>query len=274
MGTTTLSVLVSPAIFFLVLLIVMITQGLPAARAQWRKSVGLGVGLVILFWIGLIIYSSVQIIYKDHLSLKELAKSRLEIIQGKDGNGGLNAEIANFQIEAEKLKSDDAQIVALKDKLAETEKTKPREVVRYIPSSSITVNSFQRHVSDTQRELLIANLKPLIQELKPVEIYQDGWVHEISRYASEFSAIFDEIGLGNPDGKTGSIIGSSESTDDAGISVGVIDPNNPPNTAKKFLRAVESSGFQTHYIKVDDWMINGPGTKGNGSFVLFVGVPQ
>lgn len=218
--------------------------GLTVMRARWKRESLWGLLILGSAW-GLTFFVSIaEIIYGDHIVFRNLAISRLEELQGKDGKGGLRAQALTNLAEIDRLHN---EVEGLKDQLAEAQSTKPKEVVRYLPPPPITIvnGQQQRSLTDYQREKLTEGLSPLKDRLQGLMMFSEGG--ESSRYLLEFIALFRKIGI-----KTiGPEMSAPGDETQRGVMVGFHDLAHPSELGLQFVKVIREAGIEVREIKTD-----------------------
>jgi len=96
----------------------------------------------------------------------------------------------------------------------------------------------QRHLTDDQKERLIAYLTALAPEIKAISVFVEA-SGEPQRFANEFFLVFKLAGIGTIPFST-----SPNAADEKGIRVGLVDQDKPSELGQKFISALRRSGLQ------------------------------
>ena len=104
--------------------------GTAAMKMHWKSDGLSGFIFVAAAWIVTLAWSIAETTYNDHIYLKNIAQTRLEQIQGKDGKGGLNAQVADLQRQLIDIKTKPPESITNKIKRVPTQLSNP-------PSNSV-----------------------------------------------------------------------------------------------------------------------------------------
>jgi hypothetical protein len=102
----------------------------------------------------------------------------------------------------------------------------------------------QRHLSEEQKQKLVTAMTPLAKDITFIFAYSDS--PESSRYAVDFMKAFKQADINS----FGPAQTFTYADDEKGVLVGLIDPANPSELAKKYIAALRDSGIK---VKMTRW---------------------
>ncbi len=151
MGTTLLARIAALLLLSLVEFRRYRLGGISAMKANWKGDFLFTFVAALAIWFLVFSYQVISTIYKDHVALRDLANARLEIIQGKDGEGGLRKQLADAQ---KGIEVEEAMIKSLRNE-------PPKVVMNRAPKTAAPVSASSAHASV---EATKADLPALSQE--------------------------------------------------------------------------------------------------------------
>ena len=99
MGATLLGAVIPLGVFAVGSAVIWFRGGRSAVNRHLKEKIGLNVLLFAGVWIALIGFSTLRVIYDDHLRLVKVAQERLAEIDGTTGRPGLRAQIDSLHAE-------------------------------------------------------------------------------------------------------------------------------------------------------------------------------
>jgi hypothetical protein len=163
-----------------------------------------------------------------------------------------DSEISSLQIQRDEYK----------DKLSGAS---PEQAAQRIAALEAKVKDLepkpQRHLTDEQKQQLVKGLKSLAPDIQQIYIFAEA-AREPTRFAAEFLQVFKEAGI-NPLGPISTI---PNYVDETGILVGLLDPAQPSDLAKKYMDVLRSADLK---IGTTKWQGGAP-INGKVDFDLYV----
>lgn len=142
----------------------------------------------------------------------------------------------------------------------------PEQVLQKIADLEHRITELEPHpprvLTDEQKQKLVDALAPLAKDIGTIQVYADSSTEPV-HFSREFMAVFRKAGI-LPIGPQASFSDPSQK----GVFVGLVDPDNPSDLAKKFIEAIKSGiDVQTTRWGSEDWK---PPTLPGHDFDLFV----